>query len=280
MNNSVAPSGLLGDTAARDYSGKLKLFNAFAKPELCQSIAYLEPKPGMRVLDAGCGTGEVLDWLSATVQPEGMAIGIDLAAAHVAAARAVASRGTLLVQADLLMAPLAHASFDLIWSANVINHLRVPSVGVEALISLLRPGGSIALGQSSLLPDMYFAWDARLERVLNEAIRQYYRDRYQVNERELTAARANVGLLRRSGLRNLRARTIMIERMTPLRDEDKSYLVDVIFRHAWGPRLQPYMSSDDYDELSRLCDPLHPDFALNRPDFHFLQTFTLVVGER
>jgi hypothetical protein len=28
-----------------------------------------------------------------------------------------------------------------------------------------------------------------------------------------------------------------------------------------------------------LCDPQHPQFALRRPDFHFLQSFTLVTGE-
>jgi hypothetical protein len=43
--------------------------------------------------------------------------------------------------------------------------------------------------------------------------------------------------------------------------------------------LQPYLSSEDYAELSRLCDPRHPQFALRRPDFHFLQSFTLAVAE-
>jgi hypothetical protein len=43
--------------------------------------------------------------------------------------------------------------------------------------------------------------------------------------------------------------------------------------------VRPYLSSDDYQELSRLCDPQNPEFALHRPDFHFLQSFTLAVGE-
>ncbi|AIF48846.1 hypothetical protein HY57_17165 [Dyella japonica A8] len=135
------------------------------------------------------------------------------------------------------------------------------------------------MGQSSFLPDMYFAWDARLERATNEAVRSYYRDRYQVNEKELTAVRATVGLLRQTGFRNVTANTFMIERVTPLSLEDENYLVEAIFRDTWGPRLQPYLSGEDYGELSRLCDPLHTDFALRRPDFHFLQTFTLVIGE-
>ncbi|HEY4144528.1 class I SAM-dependent methyltransferase [Pinirhizobacter sp.] len=279
MTSSTTPSGLLGDTTTRDYSRKLKLFNAFAAPELRQAMASLALKPGMRVLDAGCGTGEALGWLAAEAAPGGMVIGMDLAASHVRAARAIAPEDSVQVlQANLLEAPLALASFDLGWSVNVINHLRSPSAGIDALAALLRPGGRIALGQSSLLPDMYFAWDSRLERLVNEAVRQYYRDRYQLDERDLTAVRAIAGLLRKGGLQDVRAHTFMIERISPLRAEDEDYLVEAIFRDTWGSRLQPYLSSDDYEELERLCDPGHREFALRRQDFHFLQSFTLVVG--
>jgi SAM-dependent methyltransferase len=279
MNSPTTPSGLLGDTAARNYSRKLKLFNAFAAPELRQAIASLALKPGMRVLDAGCGTGEALAWLAAGVAPGGAVVGMDLATSHVRAARSVTSEDAALVlQANLLEAPMAPASFDLAWSVNVINHLRSPSAGIDALGSLLRPGGRVALGQSSLLPDMYFAWDSRLERLVNEAVRQYYRDRYQLDERDLTAVRALLGLMRKAGLQDVRARTFMIERIAPLQPEDEDYLVEAIFRDTWGSRLEPYLAKNDYEELMGLCDPLHPDFALRRPDFHFLQSFTLVVG--
>ncbi|MFX7883303.1 hypothetical protein ABTK06_20185, partial [Acinetobacter baumannii] len=74
-------------------------------------------------------------------------------------------------------------------------------------------------------------------------------------------------------------RTFVIERVLPLRPEDEDYLLEAIFQKTWGARLTPYLAPADYEELSRLCDPQHPEFALRRPDFHFLQTFTLVVGE-
>jgi SAM-dependent methyltransferase len=278
MTRPTETSGLLGDTVARDYSRKLTQFNAFAAPELRQLIASLELKPGMHVLDAGCGTGDALEWLRAEVGGEGSVTGIDLAAAHTTVARTAAPADTLVVQADLLRAPLADHSLDLIWSVNTVNHFHEPVAGVRTLASLLRPGGRMALGQSSLLPDMYFAWDARLERLTNEAVRQYYRDRYQVNERDLTAVRSIVGLLQRSGLRDVTVRTVMIERTWPLRPADESYLLETIFRNTWGERLRPYLSDEDFAELMRLCDPGHPDFALRRRDFHFLQSFTLAVG--
>jgi SAM-dependent methyltransferase len=278
MTRTTETSGFLGDTAARNYSRKLCQFNAFAERELRQSIASLQLQTGMRVLDAGCGVGDALAWLRADVGDEGVVVGIDLAAAHTVVARAVAPAEALVIQADLLSPPVAGQTLDLIWSVNTVNHFHDPVAGLKAFARLLRPGGRVALGQSSLLPDMYFAWDARLERVVNDAVRQYYRDRYQVSERDLTGVRSLVGLLQRSGLRDITVRTVMIERTWPLRSADESYLLETIFQNTWGERLRPYLSSEDFDALTRLCDPGHPEFALHRPDFHFLQSFTLAVG--
>jgi SAM-dependent methyltransferase len=275
----TASTSLLGDNPDRDYSAKLRSFNAFAEPEIRALIRSLQLKPGMRILDAGCGSGEALTWLASEVAPSGSVVGIDLAAAHVAAARIHASPAIQIHQADLFDASIEPASFDLVWCVNTINHLTDPVDGVTHLARLLRPGGRLALGQSALLPDMYFAWDARLERVTNEAVRSYYRDRYHLEERDLAAVRAIVGILHAANLRNISARTIVIERLAVLDPATESYLRDAIFRDTWGKRLRGYLSDEDYAELGSLCDPQHPQFALRRPDFHFLQSFTLAVAE-
>jgi SAM-dependent methyltransferase len=272
-------AGLLGDTPLRDYSRKLRMFNSFAKPELRALIASMGLSPGMRILDAGCGTGEALPWLLDEVKPSGSVVGIDLAAAHVDAARLHASANIEVFQGDLLTTRLEPASIDFIWSVNTVNHFRDPIRGVIRLSTLLRPHGRIAVGQSSLLPDMYFAWDSRLERVAHEAVRRYYRERYSLGERDLTSVRALVGVLRGANLKNVTARTFLIERMSPVDTATESYLLEVIFRGTWGERLRPYLPDDDYAELARMCDPQHSQFALRRPDFHFLQSFTLATGE-
>jgi SAM-dependent methyltransferase len=275
----MAPAtALLGDSSRRDYARKLQLFNSFAEPELRRALASLELQPGMSVLDAGCGTGEALAWLASAVGRRGVAVGLELARAHAAAAHACVAGAALVVQADLLQPPLAAGRFDLVWTVNTINHLRDPVRGVQRLAGLLRGTGRMALGQSALLPEMYFAWDARLERLTNEAVRRYYRERYGLDERELTAVRSLVGVLRAAGLRDVTVRTWLIERSAPLRAADEVYLLEAIFRGTWGERLRGYLPDDDYDELTHLCDPDDPRFALRRTDFHFLQTFTLAVG--
>lgn len=280
MSETLEPVGRLGDTPERDYSRKLQLFSAFAEPELRAAIASLRLADGMRVLDAGCGTGEALGWLAEAVAPRGLAVGVDLSTTHVDAARAALPRGALLLQGNLQHTPLTEAIFDLVWSVNTIHHLRDPLAGARSLSALLRPGGRLALGQSSLLPDMFFAWDARLERATNEAVRAYYRERYRLSEHDLTAVRGIFGLLHEAGLSGVAVRTFVVERCAPLDPHAHAWLLEAIFRGTWGERLRPYLSPADYEALAGLCDPLNPLFALRRPDFHFVQTFTLAVGER
>jgi SAM-dependent methyltransferase len=281
---ATAAAGLLGDTSERDYSRKLQRFNAFAEPELRRAIASLGiPRLGVQagshLLDAGCGTGEALGWLSEAGGENAQVTGVDLSTAHVAAARLRVPRNAVVLQGDLLDRPVAAASQDLVWCANTINHLHDPVGGIRALVALLRPGGHIAIGQSSLLPDMYFAWDSRLERLTNEAVRQYYRERYGLSEHSLSGVRGLLGWLKRADLRGVTVATFLIERTFPLSVADQDYLRETIFRDTWGERLRPYLSKADYSELSALCDPGRPEFALLRPDFHFMQTFTLAVGQ-
>jgi SAM-dependent methyltransferase len=220
-----------------------------------------------------------LEWLAEAIGPSGKVVGIDLAEAHAAAAHRYIAPNIEIMEGDLLRAAFEPASFDFVWCVNTINHLRDPVHAIKHLATLLRPGGRIALGQSSLVPDMYFAWDSRLERLTNEAVRSYYRDRYGLEERDLASVRAVVGELRASRLKNITVRTVMLERVSPLDSAAESYLLEAIFRDTWGERLRPYLPDDDYAELARVCDPQHSQYALRRPDFHFLQTFTLAVGE-
>jgi SAM-dependent methyltransferase len=272
------PAGLLGDTSARDYASKLELFNACAAPELRAAIAGLGLARGMRVLDAGCGSGEALEWLAAGVVPQGRVAGLDLAAAHARVARQRAPANVLVVHADLLQAPFRAAAFDLIWTVNTLHHLRTPRRGVEALRALLRPGGRLVVGQSALVPELLFAWDSRLERLTHSAVRQYYLERYAVDEHEFAGARAVLGLLRQASFERVDVHKHLIERTSPLDPCTERYLTEAIFRDTWGERLRRFLSAEDFARLAQLSDPSHPEFALRRPDFHFVQSFTLATG--
>ncbi|HYI16778.1 MAG TPA: class I SAM-dependent methyltransferase [Thermomicrobiales bacterium] len=281
MESTSDRRGLLGDTPTRAYGDKLELFNRFAEPEIRQLIRTLDPAPGSRVLDAGCGVGLTTGWFSEKVGESGLVVGCDLSGPHLQVARAnvvAGERAVEFVQCDIAAAPFRAGSFDLVWCANTINHLAEPIAGVRRLTETLRPGGRIALIQSGFLPDMFFAWDERLERAVTGAVRQYYRDKYNLNARDTTAMRGLVGLAQRAGLAQVSSQTVVIERTAPLSDADRDYLLHAVFNGYWGERLRPYLSDDDWDEVQRLCDPASDAFCLDRLDFHHLQTLTMVVG--
>jgi SAM-dependent methyltransferase len=270
--------GLLGDTPVRAYGDKLELFNRFAQPEIRKLIDTLNPAPGSHVLDAGCGVGLTTAWFGERVGPSGLVVGCDLSGPHLGIARINAGTGVGFVQADIATPPFQVGSFDLVWCANTINHLSEPVSGIRQLATTLRAGGRIALVQSGFLPDMFFAWDERLEREVMRAVRQYYRDKYGLNERDVTAMRGLIGLAQRAGLANIDIRSVIIERRAPLSATDRDYFQHAVFSGYWGERLRSYLQSDDYDEVQRLCDPASPAYCLVRPDFHHIQTLTMVTG--
>jgi SAM-dependent methyltransferase len=277
-NGQVGP---LGDSTRRSYAATLDSFQRFAAPELRRVVAGLNLRAGDAVLDAGCGTGALTALLAERVAPGGRAVGVDISAGHLARAREharVDGPPFALVQADLAALPVAPGQFDLVWCSNAVNHLRAPLDAVRAFAGLLAPGGRLALGQSAFLPDMFFAWDARLEAEVTRACYRSYREQYGLDERDTTDVRNLLGLLQRGGLRGVRAETVLIERTAPLAAEDEEYFLDGVFRAHWGERLRPYLSPDDWLALARLCDPDSPDYCLRRPDFHHLQTYTVVVG--
>ncbi len=125
---------------------------------------------------------------------------------------------------------------------------------------------------------MLFAWDSHLEQQVNEAVRRYYQQRYAIPPRRLNSVRALLGLARAGPLRNVTSRTVLIERAAPLSEADRDYFMEVLIRGTWGQRLQPFLGTADYARLRLLCDPESEEFMLLRPDFHYLQSLTLVTG--
>jgi SAM-dependent methyltransferase len=265
----------LGDSTAADYSDKLESFARFAAAEVADLVALLPLAPGSRVLDAGCGTGHTLPLFRQRVGPAGLVVGLDLAGAHLSMAR---ERWTALVQADFAQLPFRASAFDTAWMVNALNHAADPPSILQALRQVVRPGGSVAVAQSALTPDMMFAWDLRLERVVREACLRAYRDAYGLRETDTAGVRRLVGLFREAGLLHVSATTAVIERVSPLDVEAERHIRETILEGYWGAKLEAYLSPTDWKTLSSLCDPSSPAYALRRRDFHHLQTLTMVQG--
>jgi SAM-dependent methyltransferase len=105
-------------------------------PELAGGVVeWLGGQPGERVLDLGCGDGQ----LTARLVEAGLDVrGIDASPAMVAAARA---RGLHVDQASAEELPHADAAFDAVFSNAALHWVRGQDAMLSEVHRVLRPGG-------------------------------------------------------------------------------------------------------------------------------------------
>ncbi len=100
-----------------------------------------------RVLDLGCGTGQMTIFLA---NGKRRVVGADLTRASLALARDAARRfgveQTLFVETDLRRPGFAEGQFDVVLSLGVLHHTPDPRAAFGALARLARPGGVIVVG--------------------------------------------------------------------------------------------------------------------------------------
>ena len=113
------------------------------------SAAYLIPhlKPGMQILDIGCGPGTITLDLAALVAP-GKVTGIENVEAPLNVARAEAAAradtSTVFRLGDALALPFDNESFDVVHAHQVLQHLTDPVIALREMKRVCKPGGWIA----------------------------------------------------------------------------------------------------------------------------------------
>lgn len=104
------------------------------------TLQHLRPRPGERILDAGCGTGA---HLGSIVQAGARAVGLDLSAGMLTRARRTLS-ATPLLQADLNRPlPMRKGVFDAVLCSLVSEHLTDLTVLFQSLFDVVRQGGRL-----------------------------------------------------------------------------------------------------------------------------------------
>src|SRR5262249_37086428 len=109
---------------------------------------------GMRVVEIGCGSGNIACWVAEHVAPSGSVVAIDVSPDQIEQARLQAERrgrGNMESQgADASLPRVPESSFDLVYCRLVLSPLTRPAAALAAMRSLARPGGLVVCEEIDL----------------------------------------------------------------------------------------------------------------------------------
>jgi ubiquinone/menaquinone biosynthesis C-methylase UbiE len=97
------------------------------------------------VLDLGCGTGDLLGMLGTLLGEQGCCVGLDLSREMLAVAQAKIADcpHTYVIQTDVTQPlPFADETFDLVASFNLLQEVSAPTLVLEEVSRILKPGGA------------------------------------------------------------------------------------------------------------------------------------------
>jgi demethylmenaquinone methyltransferase/2-methoxy-6-polyprenyl-1,4-benzoquinol methylase len=153
--------GMFGSIASRyDLLNHVLSFNLDRgwRARLVDRVAHVVERPGARVLDLCCGTGDVL--LSIEARRGAGVFGSDFCHPMlIEAQRKISARGmrSRLFEADALALPIAGGSLDLITVAFGFRNLANYRSGFTELARVLKPGGVLAILEFSQPSNRAFA---------------------------------------------------------------------------------------------------------------------------
>jgi ubiquinone/menaquinone biosynthesis C-methylase UbiE len=110
-----------------------------------RTAAMLDPRPGERVLEVGCGLGADARELAERVLPGGEVVAVDLSTAMVEAARERHDERLPVTYdvADVTALPYDDASFDVVRIERVLQHVPDAALACREIARVLTPGGRV-----------------------------------------------------------------------------------------------------------------------------------------
>jgi ubiquinone/menaquinone biosynthesis C-methylase UbiE len=112
-------------------------------------LSLLELRPGLSLLDAGCGPGTDLPEMASQVGPDGRITGLDADPVMTAEARRRCANlpQVDLFEGDLHALPFGRGIFDRARTDRVLQHVADPAQALAELRRVLKPGGLLVMAE-------------------------------------------------------------------------------------------------------------------------------------
>ena len=171
---------------------------AFARANPAVAFAHLALKPGMCILDCGCGTGDILAIMAKLTDP-GKAHGGDLSEAMVREARkraetAGAANLTFDVM-DVQSLPFPDQSIDRVMATQLLIHVPDPRKAIHEMCRVTAPKGLVAVSDMD--------WDGLAVGCSNNALGRQFTRLFSDGIRNGVVVREYAGWLRAEGFLNI-----------------------------------------------------------------------------
>jgi SAM-dependent methyltransferase len=158
-------------------------YDAYAREMMTQRTAtrmadYLLPhlRPGMRLLDVGCGPGSITLGLAELVAP-GEVVGVDIEQAQLDDAQVRAAEAGLtnirFVPGTAYALPFPDASFDAVFASALLQHLGEPVRALREFRRVLRPGGVAGINDPDWTDRVHTPSTPLLERMVELRVQLY-----------------------------------------------------------------------------------------------------------
>lgn len=174
------------------------VLRAHTRRDVANSAAYLAPllRPGMSLLDIGCGPGTLTVDLARHVAP-GRVLGIDAVADVLGGARDHAADAGVAVEfraGDVYHLDIPDDTFDVVHAHQVLQHLTDPVAALREMRRVAKPGGIIAVRDADYGAFTWYPASSGLDDWLH-----LYRDLTIANRAECNAGRHLVSWFERAG---------------------------------------------------------------------------------
>ncbi len=138
-------------------------------------LALVEKRPGMRVVDLGCGTGDMTRVLHEAVQA-GQTVGLDNSDSMLSKSERYSGEGLSFEKQDIATFKADH-TYDLVFSNAALHWVPNHHELFGRLTAALRPGGQIAVQMPANLehPSHYTADDVAAEEPFRDLLEGYLR---------------------------------------------------------------------------------------------------------